>query len=100
MSGMKSRDRKTSMLDHMQKVFSELILHYPSNSINKLEEVSYLVKRKEDLSKWLRTEDNRNYSANAQANKDFIGKGMAMFPAPVSEDPEAEPEAVAEVGFV
>jgi len=25
---------------------------------------------------------------------------MAMFPAPVSEDPEAEPEAVAEVGFV
>jgi len=76
LSGMKSRDRKTSMLDHMQKVFNELILHYPSDSINKLEEVSYLIKRKEDLSKWLRTEDNRNYSANAIASKKFIEEGM------------------------
>jgi len=60
-------------------VFNELILHYPSDSINKLEEVSYLIKRKEDLSKWLRTEDNRNYSANAIASKKFIEEGMKQF---------------------
>lgn len=101
LSGMKSRDRKTSMLDHMQLVFNELIQHYPSDSINKLEEVSYLVKKKEDLSKWLRTEDNRNYSENAVASKDFITKALAQFPgAAAGGEEEGEAEALPEIGFV
>ena len=73
---MKSRDRKRSMLDHMHDVFEQLILHYPQNSIDKLEEVSYLLKRREDLSKYLRVADNRNYMANANCSKDYIAKGM------------------------
>ena len=100
LSGMKSRDRKTNMLDHMQLVFNELIQHYPTDSVNKLEEVSYLIKKKEDLSNWLRTEDNRNYSENALASKEMITKAMAHFPSPNMDDPEAEPEAAPEVGFV
>ena len=52
------------------------------------------------MSKWLRTEDNRNYSANAIASKDFIAKGMAQYPSAPTDDPEAEPEPLPECGIV
>jgi hypothetical protein len=44
LKGMKNESRSSNMLDHMNEVFNTLVLHYPKNSVDKLEEVSYLLK--------------------------------------------------------
>jgi hypothetical protein len=51
---MKSKDKKENLLDHMENVFGELINHFPTNSLEKFEEVSYLTKQKSDLSNYLK----------------------------------------------
>ena len=48
---------------HVKKVFGVLVDSYPKEALEKLEEVSYLIKQKEDLSKFLRIDDSRDYKA-------------------------------------
>lgn len=36
-----------SLGNHLQKVFSFLVDHYPNNALEKLEEVSWLLKKKD-----------------------------------------------------
>jgi hypothetical protein len=44
------------LFTHLQEVFKILILHYPDNALEKLEEVSFLLKNadKLDISKFLK----------------------------------------------
>lgn len=49
------------LVEHLNKVFKSLILHYPDQALEKFEEVSYLIKQDENLSKYLNVEDIRNY---------------------------------------
>jgi 23S rRNA U2552 (ribose-2'-O)-methylase RlmE/FtsJ len=48
---------------HLQEVFKNLILHYPDQSLEKLEEVSYLLKNADthSIEKFLKISDMRNY---------------------------------------
>ena len=98
---MKSKDKKDNLLDHMGNVFGQIIDHFPTNSLEKFEEVSYLTKNKENLSKYLKVEDNRNFTDMANSQKDFIAKGMAQFATAGGEDlEEGEAPALPEIGNV
>ena len=52
-----------SLALHIKKVFGVLIDSYPSCALEKLEEVSYLIKNGEDLSKFLVLEECKDYRA-------------------------------------
>lgn len=43
LSGIKGSDGQ-DLFAHLQEVFKKLILHYPDQALEKLEEVSYLLK--------------------------------------------------------
>ena len=80
-----------------------MILHYPKGSLDKFEEVSYLLKNGGDknLSNFLKVEDNRNYQPLSNTSKDFINKASAQFTKPpVEGEEDVGEEAAAEVGFV
>ena len=95
------------LYSHLQEVFKTLILHYPDNALEKIEEVSYLVKNadKHQLSDFLRVADTRNYSDVCAQMKDYIEHMRNAFGAKKAggddEDGEGEgegaPEAVCNV---
>lgn len=49
-------DNEHSVAEHLQKVFNVLIENYPDNGLEKLEEVSYLIRKGQDLSKFLKVD--------------------------------------------
>lgn len=55
-------DNTHSVADHIQKVFDVLIDSYPDCALEKLEEVSYLIRNGHDLSKFLTVCLNRDYT--------------------------------------
>lgn len=59
---------------HLQAVFKILILHYPDNAIEKLEEVSFLLKNanKYDIEKFLKMSDIRSYKDVCAQMDDYI----------------------------
>lgn len=70
------------MYSHLQEVFKKLILHYPDRALEKLEEVSYLIKHH---GQWLKmedflvTEDIRNYKEMTDALGGYIEKFETHF---------------------
>ncbi len=60
----------TDLYSHLLEVFNMLILHYPHDALDKLEEVSYLIKYKDDkdMNEWLLIEEFWNFK-QACANK-------------------------------
>lgn len=46
-------DNERTVAEHMQKVFEVLIESYPHCALQKLEEVSFLVRKGHDLKKFL-----------------------------------------------
>ena len=89
-----------SLLQHIKRVFKMLVQHYPNNSLEKVEEVSYLLKHADShhIDEFLRIEDKRNYDTVAQSMADHIAQVESMFAGPKA--PEEDPEAVPEVGPV
>lgn len=66
-----------SLYDHIAEVLNHLCIYYPDESLQRLEEVSYLIKAqtsKEDtvaLEEFLRVHDKRSHSTpNAQVSKE------------------------------
>ena len=59
---------------HLQAVFKLLILHYPDNALEKLEEVSFLLKNanKYDIEKFLKMSDIRSYKDVCAQMDDYI----------------------------
>jgi hypothetical protein len=63
----------TDLYAHLTEVFNKLILHYPTDSLSKFEEVSYLCKNKSlNLEEFLKIDDTKNYSDLAAALSDWI----------------------------
>lgn len=58
-----------SLMQHVKKTFQILVRHYPTQALQKFEEVSYLVKHSNeiDLEKFLRMSDTHNYSEVAKS---------------------------------
>lgn len=95
------------LYSHLQEVFKVLILHYPDNALEKIEEVSYLVKNadKHKLTDFLKVVDSRNYHDVCAQMKDYIAYMREAFGAkkPVDgeeggeEEEAGAPEAVCNV---
>lgn len=62
------------LFSHLQEVFKKLILHYPDQSLEKLEEVSYLLKNAEThkIEDFLKVSDMRNYKDVCEQMTDYI----------------------------
>ena len=98
------------LLTHLQNVFKVLILHYPDQALDKLEEVSYLLKNADThkIEDFLKVSDTRTYRDVCNEMSAYIAqmKGvMGKKKAPVEgeeEDAGADeaPEEVPPVGLV
>ena len=97
------------MLTHLQNVFKILILHYPDQALDKLEEVSYLLKNADahKLEEFLKVSDTRTYRDVCNEMGEYIKKmksvmGKKKAPAEGEEEEAAEeaPEEVPPVGLV
>lgn len=66
-------------MSHLEKVFKELILHYPDKALEKFEEVSYLIKQGKDLTEYLKVEDWRDYKAIAADLAEYNSKAKVYF---------------------
>jgi len=66
---------------HLQEVFKRLIMHFPSQALDKLEEVSYLVKNNDKLNigDFLNVEEKGNFKEYSENVQDFIQKVQALF---------------------
>ena len=67
---------------HLQAVMKKLILHYPNNPLDKLEEVSYLIKNEDTLNMedFLKVEDFRSYKQVCGLMQDYITQMKKQFP--------------------
>lgn len=96
----------TDLYAHLQEVVSKLILHYPNQAYDKLEEVSYLLKHQDTLrmNDFLKLEDFRNYHEVCREMDGYCTALKYQFgarkPAAEGEDEDAEPEEVPAVGQV
>jgi len=92
------------LYSHLQEVFKKLILHYPDQALEKLEEVSYLLKHNDTLriEDFLKVSDMRNYKDVCEQMTAYIAGMKEYFgqKKPTEDGEEEEPEAAAPVGFV
>ena len=90
------------LFQHLQEVFKKLIIHYPDQALDKLEEVSYLVKNSNThtMADYLEIEDKRNYKEFADSLSGYISKMEKLFEGPKAEEEGDEPPEVGPVGNV
>jgi len=98
-------NKGVDLYSHLQEVMKKLILHYPDNALEKLEEVSYLLKNADthDMEKFLKVSDMRNYKDVCSAMEGYIATMKGIFggkKAPAEGEEEEAPEEVPPVGFV
>ncbi len=68
------------LFSHLQETFKRLILHYPDQALEKIEEVSYLLKHSGQggsglkLEDYVLTEEIHNYTQVAQGLQGYIEK--------------------------
>ena len=75
------------LYQHVTKVCSHIVRHQPHNALDKLEEVSFLMKDKngENLEKYLKTGINKDYASPSDdsardSTKPFIASTRQYFP--------------------
>lgn len=92
----------TDLYSHLLEVFSLLILHYPDDALDKLEEVSYLTKYKEscNLKEWLLIEEMWNIKKQSANKAEFVAKARKHFDLPQPEEEGAEPAEIPTVNNV
>ena len=87
-------------------MFKTLILHYPDQALDKIEEVSYLLKHSQQyqMEQFLKVVENRKYSDVCEQMKDYISVASEQFggkkPAGEEEGEEAEVAEVPPVGLI
>ena len=101
MKGSKGND----LHGHLQAVMKKLILHYPNNALDKLEEVSYLIKNEDTLKMedFLKIDDFRSYKDVCGQMQDYIKKMKDQFPKKVEGEEggdDAQPEEAPPIGAV
>lgn len=71
------------LFGHLQEVFRKLILHYPDQALEKLEEVSYLTKMHGQggikIEDFVVLEESKNWRALTDALSDYIDKLEKFF---------------------
>ena len=79
-----------------------MILHYPENALDKLEEVSYLIRHGMELNDFLKIEEIRTYCDIARSEGTYRKAAAPLFPkrAQQNEDGEEEADAGGPVGTV
>jgi len=77
LSQNKNKSGPGDLAEHLQKMFNFFILHYPGQALQKFEEVSFLIKRGEDVSKYLKIDDDHDYRQLA-ANLEEYSKIMQV----------------------
>jgi len=84
-------DNEHTVASHIQKVFDTLIENYPDNALDKFEEVSYLIRKKADISQFLKVDHTRSNHEMAKANSEFIKeKMMPLFKKTKGEGDDGE----------
>ncbi len=65
-----------------------MILHYPQDALDKIEEISYLLKHKQEkpIQKWLLVEEFWNFKKSCANKADFIEKSRKYFELPQPEE--------------
>ena len=89
----------TDLFAHLQEVFKKLILHYPDQALEKLEEVSYLLKHADvhQIENFLKVSDFRNNKDVCSEMNAYIDMMKTQFGAKkAAEGEEGEEEAAAE----
>ena len=105
LQNIKSKSSGKNLYMHLKEVFRTLILHYPDQALEKIEEVSYLIKNGEELklTDYLQTSDMRNYSEVCGQMDGYISFMKKQFPEPFvpdPDDPEKQPEAAEPINYV
>lgn len=92
----------TDLYSHLLEVFNLIILHYPDDALDKLEEVSYLVKFKEnkDMRVWLLIEEFWNFKCHCKTKADFVAKARKHFELPQPEEEGGEAPEIPTVNNV
>lgn len=92
----------TDLYSHLLEVFNLLILHYPDDSLDKLEEVSHLIKFKDskNINEWLLIEEFWNFKEACKNKTDFITKARKHFELPQPEEEGGEAPEVPTVNAV
>ena len=72
-------DNENTVAEHIQKVFAVLIESYPHCAVQKIEEVSYLIRKGHDLSKFLSIDATRDHTAQANDLAAYIEKTRPIF---------------------
>ena len=106
LKNIKSNKTGGDLYQHLQEVFKTLIMHYPNNALEKIEEVSYLIKNKGDIDidKYLKTSDLRNHRGVCELMKEYCTYMTAQFPQPPVVNPDdedpGEPEPTEPINYV
>lgn len=92
----------TDLYSHLLEVFNLLILHYPDDSLDKLEEVSYLIKFKDsrNINEWLLIEEFWNFKETCKNKADFVAKARKNFELPQPDEEGGEVPEVPTVNAV
>mmetsp|Transcript_27338 Transcript_27338/g.20475 ORF Transcript_27338/g.20475 Transcript_27338/m.20475 type:complete len:208 (-) Transcript_27338:700-1323(-) len=92
------------LYSHLQEVMSKLILHYPGESLEKFEEVSFLLKQQEqggvDISKYLLLEEIHNYKQFTDSLANYRKQLGQFYKKPETEEEEQEAPELAPIGYV
>lgn len=84
-------ENTVNVAEHIQKVFKVLIDSFPDCALQMLEEVSFLIKKGHDLSRFLAVEVNRDCKQQAADLASYIEKTMPLFKKPVAEEEGEDP---------
>lgn len=67
-----------------------MILHYPTNALEKLEEVSYLIRHGMELNDFLKIEEIRTYVELAVDEQPYIEAAQTLFPIKAKSSEEED----------
>lgn len=86
----------------MQEIFNKLIEHYPDQALDKLEEVSYLLRNRKNVNfeDFLNTCVNKNYTKLTNDLAEYHEQLKPYFKAPEPEEEGGDVPEIAPVGFV
>ena len=102
-------DNKKNLFEHLTKVMDHIVYHCPQDALNKLEEISYLLKEgnTSKLEHFLLTNKVETYckpsdSGTKEATKSYVYRSKQMFKVNMVADDDGNmaPEVPAPVGNI
>jgi hypothetical protein len=100
LKGSVNKNGDGNLEEHLQKLFNFLILHYPSQALEKLEEASYLIKEGKDLSSFLKISDDRDYTAIVKNLESYNQTMQKKFAKPQPDEDGNMPEEAGPVTYI